>query len=79
MIRGDLPDAHESIVLLFDAFVLWLLAVYLTVRFVPMTKYIHGVGTLRAIAIVWLTMIIGTVLATPILGALETLLQIGGS
>jgi hypothetical protein len=79
MMRGDLPNAHESFVLLFDTFVLWLLAVYLTIRFVPMTKYIHRVGALRAIAIVWLTMILGTVLGAPILGALETLLQIGGS
>jgi hypothetical protein len=79
LMKGGLPDENESIALFFDTFILELLAIYLTVRFVPMTKYIHHIGTLRAVALVWLTMIIGTILGQPILGALETWLQIGDS
>jgi len=72
-------DPAETTQFLFDSLFLLALAIYLTFRFVPVTRHVQKVGTFRAIAIIWLTMFIGGIIGDRLLGSLEKLLQISES
>lgn len=74
--RNALPP-DELITLTGDFLITLVLAAYLTVKFVPVTCYVHGVGRLRAVMIIWLTMIIGFITVGLLLNSLLRVMFFG--